>query len=195
MLLTATILIIASANIECKFDTRQHINIGTDLTTNYTVCASPDGEVLNGWWKETYTNGKLRTQGKYVNNLRQGLWIWQHEDGTQSKSGSYLDDREHGYWVWRYRDGSIAQHGNMCRGINCGQWLGYYPNGSKRYDVWWKNGKLCGRILNYYDNGRLAVEGYMLMDKKVGTWTYWDNAGNVLKIIEIDKQTTESCIE
>jgi antitoxin component YwqK of YwqJK toxin-antitoxin module len=196
MLLLAIILTIASANVECKFDTKQRVNVDTDLTTNYTVCVKPDGdEILNGWWKETYTNGILRTQGKYLDNLKQGLWIWQYEDGIQSKNGPYLDDKEHGHWTWRYRDGSVAQHGDMCRGVNCGRWQGHYPNGSKRYDVWWKNGKLCGKILNYFENGQLAVEGYMLMDKKVGTWTYWDNTGKVIKTTTINQQTTEGCME
>jgi antitoxin component YwqK of YwqJK toxin-antitoxin module len=45
--------------------------------------------LLDGEWKQLYSNGQVRFQGKYVNNKRTGQWVWYDVDGNDTHSEIY----------------------------------------------------------------------------------------------------------
>ena len=61
---------------------------------------------LNFHQKEFFTNGKLSSEGTYINGLKSGIWVFYNSDGLISQVGSYDGDNErHGKWrfyqCWR----------------------------------------------------------------------------------------------
>jgi hypothetical protein len=56
---------------------------------------------LNFHQKEFFTNGKLSSEGTYINGLKAGIWVFYDGDGLISQVGSY--DRENNrYGKWRF---------------------------------------------------------------------------------------------
>jgi len=45
--------------------------------------------LLDGQWKQLYTNGQIKFQGKYANNERTGQWVWYDLDGNDTHSEIY----------------------------------------------------------------------------------------------------------
>lgn len=62
-----------------------------------------------------------------------------------------------------------------------GLWVSYYDNGIKWSESYYLNGKLDGHSLTFYPNGKIRYLGEYVEDKKTGTWTFYDDAGNVTK--------------
>ncbi len=48
---------------------------------------------LEGNYQVFTPTGKLRNQGKYINNLREGLWFWYNEEGLPNKRYVYKSDK------------------------------------------------------------------------------------------------------
>lgn len=48
---------------------------------------------LEGNYQVYSPNGLLRNQGKYINNLKEGLWFWYNDDGLPIKKYVYKKDR------------------------------------------------------------------------------------------------------
>jgi len=60
-----------------------------------------------------------------------------------------------------------------------GLWISYYDNGIKWSESYYSNGKLDGHSLTFYPNGKIRYLGEYKNDEKTGTWTFYDEVGNI----------------
>ena len=81
-----------------------------------------------------YPNGKLRMDGTYKDNKRDGQWIYWFENGSKWSEGFFTE------------------------GKNDSVRLIYYPNGKKRYEFYYKNGLRVGIWRFYDESGKLLKE-------------------------------------
>ena len=81
-----------------------------------------------------YSNGKLRMDGTYKNNKRDGQWIYWFENGSKWSEGFFSEGK----------NDSIR--------------LIYFPNGKKRYEFYYKNGLRVGTWRFYDESGKLLKE-------------------------------------
>ena len=72
----------------------------------YAFVLSPDGQtrIRDGRFAEYHPDGKLRSEGMYVNGVEQGEWRDYWPNGQLAAVGVYADGKEEG--VWRFWDGS-----------------------------------------------------------------------------------------
>jgi antitoxin component YwqK of YwqJK toxin-antitoxin module len=115
-------------------------------------------KIRNGWFRYFYANGNLLSEGRYVDDERDGLWLSWHynrmiEDSIMYEKGNIL------YRVSWHNNGFIAD--------------------SSGYD---KNGYLVQ--VAWFDNGVPAEAGRMLQEKKEGKWQYFNNAGGLVAVEE-----------
>jgi antitoxin component YwqK of YwqJK toxin-antitoxin module len=61
----------------------------------------------NGPWKCYYEDGKLQTEGAYLNDLKQGAWKLYHSNGKLAGEGSYEMDHEKGKWKFYDEAGQL----------------------------------------------------------------------------------------
>ena len=73
-----------------------------------------------------------------------------------------------------------------------GNWVYYYDNGNKWSEGSFLNGFDNGKRTTYFENGKVRYEGFYDKGKKVGTWKFWDEIGNLKKTIDFDKADTTS---
>lgn len=63
-----------------------------------------------------------------------------------------------------------------------GLWLSYYENGTKWSEAYYTDGKREGHNITFYPSGKIRFVGEYADDQKTGTWTFYDEAGEVTKI-------------
>ncbi|MBD3636150.1 MAG: hypothetical protein HUJ25_02320 [Crocinitomicaceae bacterium] len=72
-------------------------------------------------------------------------------------------------------EGKINENGNRE-----GLWIAYYETGVKWSESYYIDGKRDGHSLSFYPNGQVRYVGEYKNDIKVGTWTFYDEEGNLV---------------
>ena len=102
----------------------------------------------NEYWKFYYSDGQVRSEGNFNDNLRHGVWKFYYPDGKLEQSGTYRNGEEDGLWTWYYPDGSIRREENYYRG---------------RED---------GLSVEYDETGMVIIKGEYLEGLEEGEWFY-----------------------
>lgn len=100
-----------------------------------------------GFWKEFYTDGKLRAEGEYLDGGRIKAWKFYHPNGEVEQNGSYVKG-----------------------GLPHGKWMWYYPKKSIRRIENFRNGKEDGDIVEYDTLGNEILKGYFVDGLEDGEW-------------------------
>ncbi len=67
----------------------------------------------SGEFKEFYTSGQLKAEGKMTKGELHGSWKWYRADGTLMRSGHFKNGEQTGEWVTYTRDGKAHKITNM----------------------------------------------------------------------------------
>ena len=59
-----------------------------------------------------------------------------------------------------------------------------YPNGEREYQGEYKRGKPNGLLIYWNENGKKMREGELKSGAQMGRWKYYDNEGDLTKIID-----------
>ncbi len=101
----------------------------------------------DGPWKEFYSDGSLRAEGRYENGKRIGEWKFFHPDGKIEQTGKYTKSgKPDGTWKW------------------------YYDNGQLLREETYYNGLRDGLSEEYDENRNLVERGEYLEGKEDGKW-------------------------
>lgn len=152
-----------------------------------------------GFWKEYYDNGKLRSEGIYTNNVKTGDWKFYTENAIIKQVGKFNKNGfQTGEWKWYYENGKIQKtenfengvlqglmeeydekevliaKGNYEEGNEDGSW--FFTTTNYRQEGTYSYGRRNGIWKHYYDNGQLKFEGNFLDDYPDGKHVfYWEN--------------------
>ncbi len=155
-----------------------------------------------GKWIDHYSNGQIRYEGFFIDDIPQGTFIHYHsngrkksvlnynddgsstvemfwESGHKAARGAYNSDRERtGLWKLYYTEGSLLQIINYKNGKADGEVTMYYPGTNvKLLDCNYKNAKLDGDYVKYFNNGLKMEEGKYINGLKHGLYTYFTSDG------------------
>lgn len=129
--------------------------------------------IANGVFYRFYSNGKLKSIGKYVNNKKEDVWIGYHLNGYMSDSAYYKDGLPAGNAMEWHDNGypSDSTHYNEDGSTVKIRW---FPNGNiSEAGRLNPAGKLTGKWQFFHSNGQLsASETYnngILVDRKYFT--------------------------
>ena len=104
----------------------------------------------NGKYKSLFQNGKIKSEGSYVNDLMEGVWSFYFDNGKLNGKGSFL----HG-------DGSDVGDTGIPRNNRDGNWKTYTESGTLSQTSEWKNNACVGRT-SYYSNGNKQEEAKVI---------------------------------
>lgn len=72
---------------------------------NGQVVSEQKGDILTYY----HEDGRIKAQGKYVDDLFQGKWVFYKKAGYLWTEGHFKDNQKHGKWIRYAADGSIEK--------------------------------------------------------------------------------------
>lgn len=72
---------------------------------NGQIVSEQIGDILNYYHKD----GKIKAQGKLIDGVFQGKWIFNKKEGYLRHIGHFKDNKKHGRWIRYKADGSIEK--------------------------------------------------------------------------------------
>ncbi len=152
-----------------------------------------------GFWKEFYENGILKSEGNYKDNIKTDIWKFYTETEKLKQTGKFNKNGfQTGEWKWFYENGNLQKTENFTNGILEGLTEEYDENGNLiskgnyeegQEDGFWfftttnykqegnfSYGRRNGIWKHYYDSGQLKFEGNFIDDYPDGKHLYyWEN--------------------
>lgn len=85
----------------------------------------------------------------------------------------------------KYKNGKYLSIQEYKNGVGNGKWINYYESGNIKEIGHYNDNRVEGPISQYHPNGVLKAKGtYAHWRKKVGTWTYYNENGNLIKTVD-----------
>jgi len=157
----------------------------------YEIAYDEQGrEQRHGAFHSWFAGGQMESEGRYLQGLRDGPWVFYHPNGQRAAAGRFADDLESGPWETWYASGQLETQGSYVRGAKKGRWTVYRPDGSKdliasglyELDVWRKHGRHYrgyvvdnlreGPWATYWPDGSLQLEGSFVQGQRSGRWVF-----------------------
>jgi antitoxin component YwqK of YwqJK toxin-antitoxin module len=135
-----------------------------------------------GAWKWYYESGRLYREEYYVNGKLNGELKEYNEEGKVTLQGEYVDNRKEGRWV--YETENYLEYGNYVNDEPDSLWRTFYmPGKVKRFEGKFVAGQPEGQHLAWHPNGARKYSGSYTGGMKNGDWKYFDeNDYNYLTI-------------
>ncbi|MDE5703339.1 MAG: hypothetical protein K2H70_00790, partial [Bacteroidales bacterium] len=151
-------------------------------------------------WKEYYSDGTLKCEGRFRRGRKQGVWTYYYPDGKKEQEGCFAGGRYDGIWTWYYPDGSLRLQqtyyrglpdglteeydeqgvcivrGHYVEGLEDGMWT--YVQGEERTEGRYKDGERSGLWKSYWHEkgNALSFRGHFIDGQPHGThYYYWEN--------------------
>ena len=152
---------------------------------------------------QEFKNNILIVKGYYTNDEKVKRWIFYHDNGKIKSEGSFVKDKKNGDWfsfnsigikissqVYEmgyidgfpfkefYSNGSLKLNGQFYDGYKIGKWEYFDEDGFKTDQKMFKRGKLNGKQEMYDHNRTLKKITEYVEGKKTGIYQVWEN-GNL----------------
>lgn len=94
--------------------------------------------------------------------------------------------------VFYYESGNRRVEGNYNKeGKKNGKWTYWYDNGNKWSEGFFTEGLDDKKRTAWHENGELHFTGRLDKGKRIGTWKFYDEKGNLTKDLDYDKENPE----
>ena len=127
------------------------------LKSKYTISC---GNYINDLVRY-FPDGSVLYKNTYVNDQRNGKYVFMGVNGQQSIDGYYENDLAEGTWRYYHYDGTLSRQGNYRDGSMDSVWTYYHENGKLESVGTFVNDERHG-ITRYY-----SPEGHPLLEKKL----------------------------
>jgi len=108
-------------------------------------------ETYYDWWNCTIKTTRASQEGPGV---KHGAWTYWHSNGKMKMQGEYKEDVPVGRFTWWYENGQKQSEGEYAAGRQTGAWLGWHPNGMKKYRGQYTAGAQTGEWMVWKADGR-----------------------------------------
>jgi len=139
--------------------------------------------------EDLYPSGKVKSTysiscGNYINDF-----VRYFPDGSIFTKNTYVNDQRNGKYVYMAINGQQAIDGNYRNNLAEGVWHYYHYNGKLSREGNFRNGELDSVWTYYHENGKLESVGAFLDDERQGTTRYYSPEGNPLLEKKLDEGT------
>jgi len=155
--------------------------------------------------KTYFEDGVIKTNGKTVENKKQGKWKYFYKNGNLKIEAEYLDDIPNGEWKFYYKNGNLKEVGFYSKEnwtpfmermrksgsknpeehyLNkTGEWKEFYENGKlKKIGKYATNGTQFGEWIEYYENETIKKIYFFQNNGQItGNWNEYYNNGKLKK--------------
>jgi antitoxin component YwqK of YwqJK toxin-antitoxin module len=126
-----------------------------------TLCIGCD---LSQTRKEFYSNGKIKSEAKWKNGVKNGESVLYDSVGNVLSRQNFANDTLQGKSITYHVSGNVFLIENYDRGVLNGEFLKFYENGYVGGKGRYKNGKGVGVYYQYHpiDSGTVSREAYLM---------------------------------
>jgi antitoxin component YwqK of YwqJK toxin-antitoxin module len=118
-------------------------------------------EKSEGLWKYYHSNGVIKLECNYKNDLREGLATEYHNNGVKFREVNYTNDELQGFYREFDEAGNLTEEGYYNEGVFDGPMKVYYPNGKMDSYSFYNKGVLNGELMDYdFDGQLMAITEY-----------------------------------
>lgn len=116
-----------------------------------------------------YRNGDIQMKGGYLNDMKNGVFIYYSKEGRYSSSGRYMKEDAVGKWENYHWNGALQSEV-------------YYNDAAFTRNVWDSLGRAQvvngnGRSVSWHSNGQVSQEGNYLNGRREGDWYGYHDDG------------------
>ncbi len=162
-----------------------------------------------GMWKEFYDSGKVKWQGTYLDDKKNGYFKEFGTDGTMTSVKKYANDviqkdtpelEVPDVHTEYYEDGSVKSVSVYKGGMKDGKFEEYSPRGTITSTKVYKEdvlaaegvedtlGRQQGEWKEYHPNGQMRSKGEYKDGFRIGDWTFWHANGKTDQKGKYDKK-------
>lgn len=127
--------------------------------------------------KEYFSNGELKQQLSYRNNVLHGQCVWYFENGKKMMECTYVNGNIEGQVNRWYFTGKPESTGNYSKNRKEGKNIRYYESGAVMTEENYKNDTLDGVFTENFESGQIKSKGSFSMGLWNGRWEYYDSKG------------------
>ncbi|MDR1757690.1 MAG: hypothetical protein LBR51_01850 [Bacteroidales bacterium] len=129
-----------------------------------------------------HPNGRTAALGVFVNQQKDGTWLYYNDKGTLVKEENYKLGEQHGVEkTYSPENGNLLREEVYVDGKLQGLQTTYYTTGHRYTHTPYLNGKREGIMEIYHEDSTLIVRGNYHQDRKTGEWYYFGNKNRVRK--------------
>lgn len=137
---------------------------------------SSEGNFVNGKpegiWKSYYESGKVKSEGARKNNQPDGPWKFYNSEGILTGEYIYVDGKKSGKQIQYYNTGKIKSEENLKDGVRDGLYKEYGENGTIAKQVPYLNGVENGIAKEFAEDGRIVTistfkDGYLKREERI----------------------------
>jgi len=122
-------------------------------------------------YSKIYDQGLLVAEGwKNSEGEKEGYWKYYYSNGNIKSEGHYINDMAEKYWKFYYPNMNLSKEGHVNNNQETDWWVYYNYEGSKIEECEYFKGKKHGYNL-FYKNGTLYKAKKFYHGKEVGEWT------------------------
>lgn len=148
-------------------------------TVYATRTFSSDGSCLTTFLDE---KGKTVSQGKEINKLKEGKWLYYHPDGkTVMSEELYTRGKQNGIRKVYFINGNLAEEAAYAHDLREGPYKKYNEKGVLLEEATYAKDKLNGPATYRNPQGEIVSKGQYANDKKTGIWQFFEKGKLVKK--------------
>jgi len=153
------------------------------LAQNDTLNRIDENGLKQDYWINYFENtDEVLEEGRYIDDLRQGVWKQYLNDGTLSSEITYIDDEPNGPAKTYYPNGQLAEEGFWKDDIWIGDYTTYYQNGNINYKWHFSDdGQRTGLQEYFHENGKKMISGTWKKGLEAGVVKRFNNEGQIIE--------------
>lgn len=121
-------------------------------------------EIPHGLTAQFWPNGQKKLELEYNCGVRDGQRVAWYEDGKLWSQGEFVNGKDHGHWIVWFSDETKSQEFTMVHGAWHGVHTVWGANGTKRMEVEWVDGKRQGPLKIWDADGNLFSADHYVDD-------------------------------
>lgn len=126
-----------------------------------------------------FISNQIQMTGRYKNvkmKEKQGHFVYYEENGQKSSEGDYLNDKVEGLWISWFDNGTKKSEGKYVKDRKDGEWSYWNKYGQLMAKEYFRNGVIY-LSEGYHENGTLGFRGEYNASGVLTTGIYWNSDG------------------
>lgn len=120
--------------------------IGTQLFTQAGILLTNQGKVVDGTYREYYSDGKLKKEKTIIDGLNNGTFKIYYPNGTLQSEAYYISGKMNGGYKYYSDAGKLLLERNYINGVANGYFRDYDENGALKAQTRYVNGEIRSEL-------------------------------------------------
>lgn len=141
-------------------------------------------EKSDSTWAKLYdTDGKLTAEGLYIDEKKNGMWIY-FSEGRKISEDNYADGSKEGMSRTFYATGEVLEEIPWKDHKRNGKYRALYTNGKPFFECFYKDDKRNGVCISYFEDGKIKLDAFYQNNLPEREWKFYNETGELLYTLQ-----------